>query len=176
MRSTTSAIAWIAAPVLAFVALTASPREARAESGAFGLGIVIGSPTGLSAKYYLNDRNSIDAAIGGAFVGSHGLSFHADYLWLPAVLARESAFDLGLYLGVGGRFLEHDRKNNFDDDLHIGVRGPVGLVFDFGAGGVPIDVFAEVAVVVDLLIAGDDEDDDHGIINLNAGIGVRYYF
>jgi hypothetical protein len=176
MRSTPSAIAWLAAPVMVFAALTVAPREARAESGAFGLGIVIGSPTGISAKYYLNDRNSIDAAIGGAFVGSHGLSFHADYLWLPAVLARESAFDLGLYVGVGARILEHNRKDNRDDDLHVGVRGPVGLVFDFGSGGVPIDVFAEVALVVDLLIAGDDEDDDHDIIDLNAGIGVRYYF
>lgn len=162
------------AAVVGLAVLAAWPGLARGESGAFGLGLIIGSPTGLSAKYYLNERNSIDAALGGAFVGSHGIHIHADYLWLPAVLAREASFDLGLYLGVGGRMLSHNRKDR-DDDLHVGVRAPVGIVFDFGAGNVPIDVFAEIAVVLDLLIL-DEGDDDHGVADLNAGIGVRYYF
>lgn len=161
---------------LAALLSTAVARPVHAAGGDFGLGLIIGSPTGISGKYYLEKAHAIDFAAGGTLIGSRGLGVHADYLWHPVVLAREQAFDLALYAGIGGRLLDHNRKNR-DDDLHLGARLPVGVVFDFMKGSIPLDVFVELALVLDYVI-DDDEYDDHDTfdVDLNAGLGARYYF
>jgi hypothetical protein len=162
------------------VGTLSASREARAQGGNFGLGIIIGSPTGLSAKYYLSEGkgHAIDAALGLATLGNHGIHVHVDYLWHPLVLAREESFDLAMYVGLGGRLLDHDRGRDFDDHFHVGARAPLGLVFDFLRGGVPIDVFVEVALVLDFILDDDNGrgDEDSIDLDLNAGIGARYYF
>ena len=148
-------------------AMFAARAPARAEGGPFGLGLILGSPTGVSAKLYLNKRNAIDFALGFAFLNRRGIAVHADYLWHPVMLATDEAFFLPLYFGVGARILDHDRGSD-DDDFHLGARVPVGILFDFKT--IPLDVFLEVALVVDII-------KDHGdVIDLNAGIGARYYF
>jgi hypothetical protein len=150
--------------------------SARAEGGGpqgrvFGVGVIVGSPTGLSGKYYLSPTAAVDAALGGALLGDQGLHVHADFLYHPFVLYDDAAgaFTLPFYFGGGLRILNHV---HFDDsaDLHLGLRVPVGIVFDFK--NVPIDVFVEVALVVDFLHAANEKTG----LNLNAGIGVRYYF
>ena len=165
------------APLMLVLALSA-PRAARAEGGNFGLGLIIGSPTGLSLKYYMSRGHALDAAVGLTTIGSDGIHVHVDYLWHPFVLASEGSFDLAMYVGIGGRVLDHDRGRGHDDDFHIGPRAPLGLVFDFLKSGVPLDVFVEVALVLDFILDDDNDGDDHdGIdLDLNAGIGARYYF
>jgi hypothetical protein len=158
-----------------FVLLAAAaPRRARAEGGPFGLGLIIGSPTGLSLKYYLGESGqAIDGAIGWAFVSSSGIHVHADYLWHPLVLTRDPSFTLPLHVGVGVRLLDHDRGRAGDDDLHVALRAPVGITFDFTQ--IPLDVFIEVALLLDF--HGDEgKDNDNINLDLNAGVGVRYYF
>jgi hypothetical protein len=163
--------------LIAFLLALSAPRPARAEGGNFGLGLIIGSPTGVSLKYYFSKGHAVDGAIGLTTIGNNGLQVHADYLWHPWVLAAEPSFDLAVYLGIGARLLDHDRGRGRDDDFHIGARGPVGLVFDFLKSGVPLDVFVEVALVLDFVIGGDDGDDHDSVdLDLNAGIGARYYF
>jgi hypothetical protein len=155
------------------VVSAASPRAARAEGGPFGLGLILGSPTGVSMKYYLGESGqAIDAAIGGAFSKS-GLHVHVDYLWHPFMLVQEAAFNLPLHAGVGVRLLDHDRGKDGDDDLHAGLRLPVGLTFDFKE--VPLDVFLEVALILDFHGEHGIDDDQLGL-DINAGVGVRYYF
>jgi hypothetical protein len=148
-------------------------RDARAqgtEKGVFGLGIILGEPTGISAKLYLSDNTAVDAAVGGAFVGG-GLHVHADFLLHPWVLENRDTFVLPAYVGVGVRLLDHDR--GVEGDFHIGARGVVGMLFDFKE--IPIDAFVEVAAVLDVRLS---DDDTHGGLGLaiNAGIGARYYF
>jgi hypothetical protein len=163
-----------AAGAVAALLVLATPRPARADGGPFGLGLIIGSPTGISGKYYLGGTGeAIDFAIGGALGGDRGLHVHADYLWHPVMLTQDAAFNLPLHVGVGARLLDHDRgKDDGDDDFHIGVRVPGGITFDFTE--VPIDVFIELALIMDFR-AGDRHDDSIGL-DLNAGVGVRYYF
>ena len=56
------------AAVLALGAVAVAPSESRADSpGAFGLGLVIGDPTGLSAAYKLSGDRSVDAAVAWNF-------------------------------------------------------------------------------------------------------------
>jgi hypothetical protein len=152
----------------------AAPRAARAEGGPFGIGLIVGSPTGLSMKYYLGESGqAIDAAIGAAFVGAGGIQVHADYLWHPLMLTEDAAFKLPLHVGVGVRVLDHDRGRDGPNNVHVGVRAPIGLTFDFTQ--IPIDVFIEAALVLDF--HGDEGDsNDHFNLDLNAGVGVRYYF
>lgn len=155
------------------LAVAAAPAAARAEDravdkGVFGLGLIVGEPTGLSAKYYLADDTAIDAAIGAAFIG-RGIQAHADYLWHPWLLERTESFVLPLYIGVGGRVLVRDGNGGDDDHTRIGVRVPVGILFDFTR--VPLDAFVEIVGVADYRTRGDAFGFD-----LNAGAGVRYYF
>lgn len=168
------------AKVVAVLTLTcalcagAAPASAdTVEKGNFGLGLIVGEPTGVSAKLYLSDTTAVSGAAGFAFVGG-GLHLHADYLWHPWVLTRESKFVLPAYIGAGLRLFNHDRGRGGDsDDLHLGVRGVAGILFDFTE--VPLDAFLEVAGVLDWRSA----DDDHGgfpKFGINAGAGVRYYF
>ena len=49
------------------------------------------------------------------------------------------------------------------------MRAPIGVALDFNR--VPVDVFFELAILIELI--NDDNDDD---VDLDAGIGVRYYF
>jgi hypothetical protein len=140
---------------------------ARADGGPFGLGLILGSPTGISGKLYFNRQNALDFAVGEAFANERGLHFHVDYLWHPFMLAQDEGFSLPFYLGIGGRVLSRD--GHAGSDLHLGPRVPFGLLFDFKQ--VPLDVFVEVAIVVDLI-----HNNDNDIVDLNAGIGIRYYF
>jgi hypothetical protein len=140
---------------------------ARAEGGPFGLGLIVGSPTGLSGKVYFNKANALDFAVGEALASERGFHVHVDYLWHPVMLTQDEAFFLPLYLGLGGRILSRDSHEG--SNLHFGVRAPVGILFDFKR--VPIDVFLELALVVDLVHEHDDD-----VLDLNAGAGIRYYF
>jgi hypothetical protein len=160
--------------VVVVLGLSAAPRAARADGGPFGVGLIIGSPTGVSMKYYLGGSGqAIAAALGGAFAGDSGIHVHADYLWHPVMLTQDDAFNLPLHVGVGVRLLDHDRGKNDNDDFHVGVRAPVGLTFDFTS--VPLDVFLEVALILDFQ-SDDNHDGDTFGLDLNAGVGVRYYF
>jgi hypothetical protein len=163
---------------LVLLAVLAWSRPARADGGPFGLGLILGSPTGLSMKYYLGrSGQAIDAALGGSFGGYGGLHFHIDYLWHPVMLTRASGFNLPLHFGVGVRLLDHNRgrdwRDDYDDHLHLGIRVPVGITFDFTS--VPLDAFFEIAVIPDFMF-GDYHDDGGFGVDLNAAIGARYYF
>jgi hypothetical protein len=160
-----------AASVVVGLALVVASGEAAADErskGVFGLGLIVGEPTGVSAKYYLADDTAIDAAVGGALIG-RGWQIHGDFLWHPWLIDTTESFALPVYLGVGARVLARDAGGGDDDHTRIGLRVPVGLLFDFTR--VPLDVFVEFVGVVDYRTKGDAFG-----LDLNAGAGVRYYF
>lgn len=157
---------------VALVLALGAGRPARAEYGPFGLGLILGSPTGISWKVYLNKKSAIDGAIGGEVLGTRGFGMHADYLWHPVMLTQEQGFFLPLYVGAGVRLMSHDRPNGLGSDVHFGLRAPVGIVFDLRK--IPLDIFLEVALVIDLI--QDDSATDRQIVDLNTGLGARYYF
>jgi hypothetical protein len=163
----------VVAALLAFAALIAGPRPADAqdrtdEKGVVGVGLIVGEPLGLSAKYYLADDRAIDAAVGFAYVG-RGWQGPGDYLWHPWLIERTESFAMPFYLGVGGRVLAHDGGSGDDEHTRIGLRVPFGILFDFTR--VPLDTFVEIVPVFDYRTRGDAFGFD-----VNAGAGVRYYF
>jgi hypothetical protein len=143
-------------------------RGEGADKGTFGIGIILGEPTGICAKLYLKDDQAIQAAVGGAFVGG-GFQVHADYVFHPYILQTRDSFVLATFIGPGVRFIQYTngREANF---VALGLRATGGLLFDFKT--VPLDAFLEVAGVFEYAF----EDAEGAGLALNAGAGVRYYF
>lgn len=169
MRTTLISIA--AAGALAGAAAPAAADGA--EKGSLGVGVVIGEPTGVAAKLYLQDDQAIQAALGLAFVSS-GFHVHADYVFHPWILEDREAFTLPAYIGPGVRLMQHRAGRGADDDFRIGPRAVIGMLFDFKE--IPLDVFVEVAGVVELRFGSSDDDVNGFGVALNGGLGGRYYF
>src|SRR5262249_39558693 len=138
------------------------------EKGTLGVGIVLGEPTGVSAKLYLKDDQAIQAAVGAAFIGG-GLAIHADYVWHPYVLQNRDSFTLPLYVGPGVRAMEYSQGGGMSY-FALGLRVVVGMLFDFKT--VPLDTFVEVAPVFE---DGFQSNKGAGIA-IEADAGIRYYF
>jgi hypothetical protein len=175
----------------ALVLLTSTADAARrggAPANPFGLGLMLGAPTGLTGKLYLGAPFALQMGVGvvddfsGDGWDDDALHIHLDAVWHPAILARNGDITMPFYLGVGARFAESDHHFNYqgiwydDDHAVFGVRAPFGLLIDFNR--VPLDVFFEVAVVVNLVYFEDDGpfEHDHDHVGINGGIGLRYYF
>lgn len=171
-------------PVLVALALLLSsavsdarPRPSRVSKSfrankTFGLGLMLGAPSGISGKYYLTSDTAFDFGVGAYHRFGHrdGLHVHADFLWHPVSLVSAPAFELPLYFGIGGRVWDHGTyRNDYRDHTHLGVRAPLGLIFDFNR--IPLDIFFELALVIDVAV-----DDDHGYSDINGALGARYYF
>lgn len=138
------------------------------EKGTFGVGIIFGEPTGISAKLYLKDDQAIQAALGLAFIGA-GIHGHVDYVFHPLILQSRPSFVLPVYIGPGIRAIQYrdGRESNY---FAFGGRVVGGLLFDFKK--IPLDAFIEVAGVVEFRT----HDGDHFGLAFNAGAGARYYF
>jgi hypothetical protein len=143
-------------------------RGGGADKGTLGVGIILGEPTGVAAKLYLEDDQAIQAAVGSAFIGG-GLQLHADYVFHPYILQTRPSFVLPVYVGPGVRLIDYTNGRD-DSSIAIGARVVGGLLFDFQ--DVPLDAFFEVAGVLEY----EFKDGEGAAIKLNAGAGVRYYF
>src|SRR5690349_8493874 len=94
----------VVAVIVALAALGGSAHAQSAEKGVFGVGLVIGEPTGIAAKLYLDDDTAVQGAVGGAFVGG-GVQVHVDYVWHPWILEQRDSFTMPAYIGPGARFI-----------------------------------------------------------------------
>src|SRR5437868_10374967 len=77
----------------------------------FGLGLELGEPDGINGKYFLSGSHALDFGLGyiyGNYYGADGIHVYADYLWHPLSLVSADAFELPLFIGVGGRFWSFD--------------------------------------------------------------------
>jgi hypothetical protein len=149
----------ITACFLISIAVSTLHGAAGAQERVFGLGILIGEPTGVSWKYWVSGENALDGGLAWSFRHSGYAHVHVDYLWHFAG-AIPRAEGLIPYVGIGGR-LAAGRGDGI-----LGVRIPVGLAY--WARRVPIEAFLELAPILDLAPATE--------LAANGGIGVRFYF
>ncbi len=158
---------WKRACAIAIVLLTlgASKAEAQNKPGPFGVGLILGEPSGLSGKLMLSDANALQLHLGYG-VGRRGrLVLVLDYLFhIHNVMPATPVGLFSPYVGVGGRLGVRDEP--FDDDVVLGVRIPVGLSFVLTAA--PVELFAEVAVGIGLL--------PETAALIDGGLGGRFYF
>lgn len=161
-----SALAWVlAAQATAF----AEPVE----KGALGVGLMLGEPTGVCAKLYLEDDRALQGGLGLTFVSS-GLQAHADYVIHPWILEDREHFTIPAYVGPGVRVMQHRDDATDDSDFRLGARGVAGMLFDFKE--IPLDVFVEVAGIIEYRFGSEDADIAGIGLALNGAIGARYYF
>jgi len=145
--------------LIASVIIVSVLGAAAAAQGSFGLGIIVGEPTGVSGKLWMTERSAIDAAAAWSFSDESALTLVADYLLHNFDLIDVEKGQLPIYFGVGGRV-------KFESESKVGLRIPVGLAYIFEDA--PLDAFFEIAPLLDLI---PDTD-----FNINAAIGIRYFF
>jgi hypothetical protein len=167
MRWLVIALLALSAPALADDDDNAGEKGRPAEKGTLGIGIILGEPTGITAKLYLKDDQAIQAAAGAAFV-ANGLQVHGDYVFHPWILQDRDTFVLPVYVGPGVRFVDYSGGSMGSSHFATGLRAVGGLLFDFK--NVPLDAFVEVAGVLEY-----DFKNGFGA-GINFGAGVRYYF
>jgi hypothetical protein len=125
-----------------------------------GLGVMLGNPTGLNGKYWLEGNRAVDAGLGFSFGKHTDFSIHSDYLFHnEGALYLNDVNPLDLYYGIGGRM-------EFADDVEIGLRIPVGLAHKIENG--KSDIFGEIAPIIDFLTSTG--------VEIHLLVGARYYF
>lgn len=156
--------------VLGFVMILFVKPIAAQDHG-FGLGLILGEPTGVSAKLWTSKVNAFDFALGvgvggdrikyqGIYNDGSRVHFHMDYLW-HSFNAISSTERFPLYYGIGGRF---NTGGGYDES--IGVRGVLGIAWL--PASTPIDLFIEVVPVFQITpLTG---------LGIDGAIGVRYFF
>lgn len=133
----------------------------------FGIGVVIGSPTGLSGKYLLGYRAAIAANAGWSFIDNEGLHLTCDYQYLfPTVIKTEEGKEiknLTPYVAIGGRFLFKEKEPGNETEFHLGLRIGGGIEYVIARFG----IFLEILPVVDLIPKTD--------FDIEGGLGLRFY-
>lgn len=161
------------AKVSKFGRSVSSQSESGAHGKDFGLGIMLGEPSGLSAKYWQSSNTAIDFGLTYAF-GNY-FAFLADYLWeFPGAIAPVNGSQFIPYVGVGAMMIVAStggRASVFgtsytSTSLGLAVRVPFGI--EFLPNGVSLGVFAEIVPGLGLI---------PGMFGLVQGdVGVRFYF
>jgi hypothetical protein len=159
--------------VIVLVILTTPVLKAYAPMGrGFGLGVMIGEPTGLTAKIWTGGDVAWALSIGNSYLGS--LRIGADYLW------HFNAFNSnvinmyagpGIAVGIGessGWWYSSREKTWYKqpNDIGVGIRGLFGI--NIVPRNTPIEFFGEVGLMVGVLPATHS--------NIEAALGVRFYF
>lgn len=155
--------------LLGIMMLMAKPVAA--QDHGFGIGIILGEPTGLSAKLWTSKENAFDFGL-GVSVGGDRIShkyyydngsrvhFHMDYLW-HSFNAIKSTERFPLYYGIGARF-----NSGGGYDGSFGIRGVFGIAWF--PHSTPIDVFVELVPVLQLTPSTG--------LGIDAGLGIRFFF
>lgn len=143
-----------------------------AQERPFGLGVILGEPTGFSAKLWTSADNAFDFGLGwsiggdrigrfdGNYDGGRRIHLHMDYLWHAFEIIRTDV-RLPVYYGFGGRF-----NNGAGYNGSLAIRGVFGLAWL--PREAPVDVFLE-------LVPSLQFTSPTGFA-MDAGIGARYFF
>lgn len=134
--------------------LTAPSLYAQNRPGNTEVGIIVGEPTGLSAKFWVTQNSAFDLGLAWSFSGQGSMHIHSNYL-IHNPLDNP---DLSLYYGFGGRLL-------LQNDPAIGARIPLGLQYNIPESR--LSVFFELSPMLDLVPSTQ--------FDVNGGLGLRYF-
>ncbi len=128
-----------------------------------GIGVVIGSVAGITAKKWTTEFEAFDFGIGSNYAAANSW-LYCDYLWHMAELVP--AKNVLPYIGVGGGVGFKRKLGNQPGDTDLFARLPIGLTWQ--PARMPLGVFAEIipsAAVIPAFFG-----------YLDAGVGARYFF
>jgi hypothetical protein len=148
--------------VIVLALLVGLSLPARAEG--IGIGFFLGEPTGLDLKIDLQRRSALDVVIGIASIRYRDPGYaHLTYLVTP-FMGQGTSVRVPLRIGIGGAVYGNS------DDVNVGVRVPIELGLMFRR--TPLEIYGELALLLTLI----DENDNYNRLDLQGGVGVRFYF
>lgn len=148
---------------IGFIAILFMSGTALAQPGNFGLGAIIGDPTGIHVKVWNQETRSWNFAAAWSAGVNDRLVLQGDHVFYDYDLLDVDTNDgeLPIYYGLGF----HLRMSE-ETDSELGIRVPLGISWVFAEA--PLDVFFEIAPSVNLYPETDFE--------MHGGIGLHYYF
>lgn len=120
------------------------------------LGIILGEPTGISAKFWQSGSTAIDAAVAWSLGKNESVHVHADYLFHNNMDVDQGV--LLFYYGPGARAV-------FADDPRVGARFPLGLQYIIDS--TRLSLFFEIAPTFDLIPSTS--------FGVDGGLGLRFF-
>jgi hypothetical protein len=137
----------------------------------YGIGVIVGSPTGFTGKYFLARTSAIQINAGWSFVSDVKFHITGDYQFLfPGVIKGEEGVALRNvvpYFGIGGSFrakTAEPPEPPDETDFCIGLRLGGGIEYLISRFG----VFLELYPVVNVIPSTD--------FDVEGGLGFRFYF
>jgi len=147
--------------VIVFLFILIAANASAFERNKFGLGVVAGDPTGITAKYMINNDFGIDTTVGWDTSGDDEFYISADYVLHLYNLIKIPEGISPLYFGGGLRYIDREEEEN-----KFGIRIPFGVEYLFLNNS--LGAFGEIVPILDL--TPDIESD------LEFGVGIRYFF
>ncbi len=146
--------------IFIFILIVSASLKSFSQDNGFGVGILVGEPTGISMKGWLTKKTAFDVGVAWSFIKETSFHIHADYL-MHSFNVFETEENIPLYYGIGGRIKigEHDKSR-------LGFRMVGGIEYLFRDA--PFDLFLEVAPILDLVPKTE--------LTFNGGFGARYFF
>ena len=145
--------------ILALFILVLFCSDFFAQESGFGLGVIMGEPTGVNFKLWYGYRTALVGAAAWSFGDETYLHFYLDFIAHHFKFIRLEKDYLPFYCGIGVRF-----KN--ESTSKYGIRFPLGVNYMFKK--VPLDFFAEIVPIFDVKPNTD--------VRFSGGFGLRYFF
>src|SRR6056297_177565 len=146
--------------LLSFLFILSLHQEVKAQSTE--LGVIIGEPTGVSAKFWTSKKSAVNLGVawslsssGNIHNPSGNMHLHIDYLW-----HFWPNSGIAFYSGLGGLLL-------FDDETQFAARIPIGLQFNVAKR---LSLFFELAPTLPIM------PETQSNFDINGGAGVRFRF
>ncbi|MDF3130244.1 hypothetical protein P0Y35_13635 [Kiritimatiellaeota bacterium B1221] len=151
---------WIYPITLILLSLTR--LSAQAPEKHFGIGILAGEPSGISAKINLTDTASIQGAAAWTFEDSEEERLQYQLDWIMHMDATADGISMNEYRGYIGMGFLYKTEEDKAQDVY-GVRVPFGVVMSYDE--FPFELFFELVPVMNVSPNTD--------FDFNAGIGIR---
>jgi hypothetical protein len=138
----------------------------------FGFGIILGEPTGLTGKYWINFQNAFEFNIGTSYFGRPRIDFN--YLWhfnafRSSIVKLYAGPGAVLGFGEGNGYWYEWRGNRFfyrtGNEIGLAVAGLFGL--NIIPRETPLEIFLEGGILVGLAPGFGSGGD--------LAIGLRFY-
>lgn len=123
----------------------------------FGFGVILGDPTGLTAKFWSTSENAFALSLGNSYFGAFRVT--GDFLWHFNAFNTQTVklyAGPGIAVGIGerGGWFYRDKDGDRwwirdDNGLGLGVRGIFGL--NIIPRNTPLEFFIEAGVLVGLV-------------------------
>ncbi|MEY4617733.1 MAG: hypothetical protein RJB66_2693 [Pseudomonadota bacterium] len=142
------------------------PHLLKAFAKPFGVGVRIGSPSGISLKYWLNGINAIDGILSWDLDDNKEVAIYGSYLVHQPSDLKIKLSPVDFYYGLGASIESQTRAKTNKSETSLGVRIPVGLSHHWQRQS--IELYGELGTQLELIPSTT--------VSIDTGIGARFFF